>query len=121
MKAELPDSKASRVGSSCAVDSDGSATLELESCPISASASSVGCSASSTSSGLARTEVPADSTIWFSHTTSPSYLLPWTWILLLAGGSASAISIISPQVSGGSLTRSERYQSSWVFDHRGAA
>ena len=121
MNAELPVWKASRFGSSCEVVIAGSAASEVESRPITSSARVVGSSSSESSSGPESTWPPADSTIWLNQTTSPSYLFAWTWIRFSSGLRLSASSIISSQVFGGCLTRSERYQSSSVFDHSGAA
>ena len=74
MKLAVPPSKASRAVSSVEVDIEGSAADELASWIISPSARSVaaGSSAIVCASSGSTIEVPADSSIALSQTTSPS-------------------------------------------------
>src|SRR3954465_10482730 len=119
MKLELPDSNPRRAESSLDVSMFGACTGEVAIAPIFDSASSVFFSSSATLSGPDRIDVPAEAIIALTHTTRPSYLLPWTWICPLAGPIFSAIWSISSHVFGACGTRSLRYQSSCVFDQIG--
>src|SRR3954469_15691889 len=63
---------------------------------------------------------PAEATSELNHTVVPSYWAPWISIRP-ALGRPSACLINPSHVVAGSLTRSLRYQSSWVFVLAGAA
>jgi hypothetical protein len=115
-KIERPDSNPWRASSSLLVAMPGGAAFLARFCMISAAREVV--SSTLTLPFWSTIEPPAPAISELTHTVRPSYWLPCTsidfpWRL--------ASAIISSQVAGGVLTRSLRYQRSWVLEVNGSA
>ena len=108
---------ASRFWSSICTPSDGSAEDELASVFMIDSALTAGAPSWAFVEVGFRMLPPALATSVLNQTTTPSYWAPWISIRcgLPCLASAWASANICAHVLGGVLTRSERYQSSWVL------